>query len=246
MKKKQIFVKNRKFSQKSKFLSKKNKFCQKSKIFVKIPNFCQNYNFLSKIQSIIINQIFVKIPYLGQKCIFKNANFNFLNKNLECKNGELPLGWEEVVDPRYGKLFINHLDRQVQVEDPRTQYLGQKEKMIANFISIVKNNSSVNSSSSKVPHSPRDHLGCSNHHHTHRSTPTKGAPFHYPDRCLPDTHQQLQKSLKHARSANSKKRNEQTPNRDDHDFGIGQPPIDDMKMLEIEIDQSKQRVERLR
>ena len=64
-------------------------------------------------------------------CAIFGFNMNFT----ECKNGELPLGWEEVVDPRYGKLFINHLDRQVQVEDPRTQYLGQKEQMIANFIS---------------------------------------------------------------------------------------------------------------
>merc|ERR1712130_21330 len=62
----------------------------------------------------------------------------------ECKNGELPLGWEEVVDPRYGRLFINHLERQVQIEDPRTQYFkGQKDQMIQNFINIVKNNSTA-------------------------------------------------------------------------------------------------------
>lgn len=134
----------------------------------------------------------------------------------ECKNGELPLGWEEVLDQRYGKLFINHLDRQVQVEDPRTQYLGQKEQMIANFISIVKSNSS----------SKR------NHHHK------KG-------------HNQ-----KHART--NHKRNDQptTPTNqqpvDEHDphhqsnYAIVQSPIDDMELLQIEIDRSKQRVDRLR
>ena len=121
-----------------------------------------------------------------------------------------------MLDQRYGKLFINHLDRQVQVEDPRTQYLGQKEQMIANFISIVKSNSS----------SKR------NHHHK------KG-------------HNQ-----KHART--NHKRNDQptTPTNqqpvDEHDphhqsnYAIVQSPIDDMELLQIEIDRSKQRVDRLR
>jgi len=112
----------------------------------------------------------------------------------ECKNGELPVGWEEVIDPRYGRLFINHIERKVQIDDPREQFVtkdqneSQKEQMIANFISIVKNNSQ------KSPSSPIRH------------EPIRSRKENSPD-C---------------------------------------PPVDEMQMLKIEIDRSKERVERLR
>ena len=32
----------------------------------------------------------------------------------ECKENELPLGWEEVDDQRFGKVFMNHITRHVQ------------------------------------------------------------------------------------------------------------------------------------
>ena len=32
----------------------------------------------------------------------------------ECKNNELPLGWEEVDDQRYGRVYMNHITRHVQ------------------------------------------------------------------------------------------------------------------------------------
>ena len=55
----------------------------------------------------------------------------------------------------HGKFFINHLDKTVHVEDPRNipvhhskireqpKPSDQKEKMIANFVNIVKNDSKV-------------------------------------------------------------------------------------------------------
>lgn len=40
----------------------------------------------------------------------------------ECKENELPLGWEEVNDQRYGKVYMNHITRHVQVNDPRAEF----------------------------------------------------------------------------------------------------------------------------
>ena len=81
-----------------------------------------------------------------------------------------------------------------QIDDPREQFVtkdqneSQKEQMIANFISIVKNNSQ------KSPSSPIRH-----------------EPIRARKESSPDC-----------------------------------PPVDEMQMLKIEIDRSKERVERLR
>ena len=81
-----------------------------------------------------------------------------------------------------------------QIDDPREQFVtkdqneSQKEQMIANFISIVKNNSQ------KSPSSPIRH-----------------EPIRSRKESSPDC-----------------------------------PPVDEMQMLKIEIDRSKERVERLR
>lgn len=56
----------------------------------------------------------------------------------ECKNNELPLGWEEVNDQRYGTVFMNHITRHVQVNDPRVEFLEEKQKMIQNFMSQAR------------------------------------------------------------------------------------------------------------
>ena len=82
----------------------------------------------------------------------------------ECKNGELPLGWEEVNDQRYGTVFMNHITRHVQVTDPRLEFLEEKQKMIQNFMNQVR---VVETPSPQPP--PHHH-----HHHHHHPTNANG------------------------------------------------------------------------
>ena len=55
------------------------------------------------------------------------------------KGNELPLGWQEVSDPAYGKYYVNHINRHVQITDPRLEFMKEKQQMINNFVSIARN-----------------------------------------------------------------------------------------------------------
>jgi len=81
----------------------------------------------------------------------------------ECKNNELPLGWEEVNDQRYGTIYMNHITRHVQVTDPRLEFMAEKQRMINNFVSLARSDKSDRTPSSRG------------------STPTNQLPNHHSD-----------------------------------------------------------------
>uniref|UniRef100_A0A4W3IUP0 Membrane associated guanylate kinase, WW and PDZ domain containing 3 n=1 Tax=Callorhinchus milii TaxID=7868 RepID=A0A4W3IUP0_CALMI len=51
----------------------------------------------------------------------------------ECSEGELPYGWEKIIDPIYGTYFVDHVHQKTQFENPvieakRKKRLGQQHE----------------------------------------------------------------------------------------------------------------------
>jgi len=55
---------------------------------------------------------------------------------------QLPHGWEMVQDKDYGTIFINHIERKIQAEDPRLSKNDSKQRMIDAFMSASRGTSS--------------------------------------------------------------------------------------------------------
>ncbi|KAK7474264.1 hypothetical protein BaRGS_00034507 [Batillaria attramentaria] len=53
----------------------------------------------------------------------------------DCVGDELPLGWEEVIDPQRGvKYYIDHINQVNQLEDPRLQWRQEQELMLKEYL----------------------------------------------------------------------------------------------------------------
>lgn len=53
----------------------------------------------------------------------------------DCVGDELPLGWEEVIDPQLGvRYYIDHINQINQLEDPRLQWRQEQEFMLKEYL----------------------------------------------------------------------------------------------------------------
>ncbi|KAF6720575.1 Protein WWC3 [Oryzias melastigma] len=79
-------------------------------------------------------------------CSFKPNVFFFANgfritKPLtfaDCVGDELPLGWEEVYDQQVGVYYIDHINKTTQIENPRTQWRQEQERMLKEYLVVAQ------------------------------------------------------------------------------------------------------------
>ncbi|XP_061743737.1 protein WWC3 isoform X4 [Nerophis ophidion] len=56
----------------------------------------------------------------------------------DCVGDELPLGWEEVYDQQVGVYYIDHINKSTQIENPRTQWRQEQERMLKEYLVVAQ------------------------------------------------------------------------------------------------------------
>ncbi|MBN3274096.1 WWC3 protein, partial [Polyodon spathula] len=56
----------------------------------------------------------------------------------DCVGDELPLGWEVVYDQQIGVFYIDHINKITQIEDPRTLWRQEQERMLKEYLVVAK------------------------------------------------------------------------------------------------------------
>ncbi|XP_053709079.1 protein WWC3 [Synchiropus splendidus] len=56
----------------------------------------------------------------------------------DCVGDELPLGWEEVYDQQVGVYYIDHINKTTQIENPRTQWRQEQERMLKEYLVVAQ------------------------------------------------------------------------------------------------------------
>ncbi|XP_008327738.1 protein WWC3 isoform X3 [Cynoglossus semilaevis] len=56
----------------------------------------------------------------------------------DCVGDELPLGWEEVYDQQVGIYYIDHINKTTQIENPRTQWRQEQERMLKEYLVVAQ------------------------------------------------------------------------------------------------------------
>ncbi|XP_062854123.1 protein WWC3 isoform X3 [Trichomycterus rosablanca] len=56
----------------------------------------------------------------------------------DCVGDELPLGWEVVCDPQVGVYYIDHINKTTQIENPRTQWRQEQERMLKEYLVVAQ------------------------------------------------------------------------------------------------------------
>ncbi|MGH0144736.1 UNVERIFIED_CONTAM: hypothetical protein FKN15_004236 [Acipenser sinensis] len=56
----------------------------------------------------------------------------------DCVGDELPLGWEVVYDQQIGVYYIDHINKITQIEDPRTLWRQEQERMLKEYLVVAK------------------------------------------------------------------------------------------------------------
>uniref|UniRef100_A0A8C6TY37 WWC family member 3 n=1 Tax=Neogobius melanostomus TaxID=47308 RepID=A0A8C6TY37_9GOBI len=56
----------------------------------------------------------------------------------DCVGDELPLGWEEVFDQQVGVYYIDHINKTTQIENPRTQWRQEQERMLKEYLVVAQ------------------------------------------------------------------------------------------------------------
>lgn len=56
----------------------------------------------------------------------------------DCVGDELPLGWEEVYDQQVGVYYIDHINKLTQIENPRTQWRQEQERMLKEYLVVAQ------------------------------------------------------------------------------------------------------------
>ncbi|XP_069006885.1 protein WWC3 isoform X1 [Embiotoca jacksoni] len=56
----------------------------------------------------------------------------------DCVGDELPLGWEEVYDQQIGVYYIDHINKTTQIENPRTQWRQEQERMLKEYLVVAQ------------------------------------------------------------------------------------------------------------
>ncbi|XP_066562001.1 protein WWC3 isoform X2 [Amia ocellicauda] len=56
----------------------------------------------------------------------------------DCVGDELPLGWEVVYDPQIGVYYIDHINKTTQIENPRTQWRQEQERMLKEYLVVAQ------------------------------------------------------------------------------------------------------------
>ena len=52
----------------------------------------------------------------------------------DCVGDELPVGWEQVLDINRGVYYVNHIEKKVQIEDPRLEWRALQEDMLRSYL----------------------------------------------------------------------------------------------------------------
>ncbi|XP_067315856.1 protein WWC3 isoform X2 [Pseudorasbora parva] len=56
----------------------------------------------------------------------------------DCVGDELPLGWEVVYDQQVGIYYIDHINKTTQIENPRTQWRQEQERMLKEYLVVAQ------------------------------------------------------------------------------------------------------------
>ncbi|XP_056459697.1 protein WWC3 [Gadus chalcogrammus] len=56
----------------------------------------------------------------------------------DCVGDELPLGWEVVYDQQVGLYYIDHINKTTQIENPRTQWRQEQERMLKEYLVVAE------------------------------------------------------------------------------------------------------------
>ncbi|TNN40400.1 Protein KIBRA [Liparis tanakae] len=56
----------------------------------------------------------------------------------DCVGDELPLGWEEVYDQQVGVYYIDHINKNTQIENPRTRWRQEQERMLKEYLVVAQ------------------------------------------------------------------------------------------------------------
>ncbi|XP_036401864.1 protein WWC3 isoform X2 [Megalops cyprinoides] len=56
----------------------------------------------------------------------------------DCVGDELPLGWEVVYDQQVGVYYIDHINKTTQIENPRTQWRQEQERMLKEYLVVAE------------------------------------------------------------------------------------------------------------
>ncbi|XP_017335192.1 protein WWC3 isoform X1 [Ictalurus punctatus] len=56
----------------------------------------------------------------------------------DCVGDELPLGWEVVYDQQIGVYYIDHINKTTQIENPRTQWRQEQERMLKEYLVVAQ------------------------------------------------------------------------------------------------------------
>lgn len=56
----------------------------------------------------------------------------------DCVGDELPLGWEVVYDQQVGVYYIDHINKTTQIENPRTQWRQEQERMLKEYLVVAQ------------------------------------------------------------------------------------------------------------
>ncbi|KAM9481921.1 protein WWC3 isoform 3-T3 [Clarias gariepinus] len=56
----------------------------------------------------------------------------------DCVGDELPLGWEIVYDQQIGVYYIDHINKTTQIENPRTQWRQEQERMLKEYLVVAQ------------------------------------------------------------------------------------------------------------
>lgn len=56
----------------------------------------------------------------------------------DCVGDELPLGWEVVFDQQVGVYYIDHINKTTQIENPRTQWRQEQERMLKEYLVVAQ------------------------------------------------------------------------------------------------------------
>ncbi|KAL2089500.1 hypothetical protein ACEWY4_014188 [Coilia grayii] len=56
----------------------------------------------------------------------------------DCVGDELPLGWEVVLDQQVGVYYIDHINKTTQIENPRTQWRQEQERMLKEYLVVAQ------------------------------------------------------------------------------------------------------------
>ncbi|XP_046892771.1 protein WWC3 isoform X3 [Hypomesus transpacificus] len=56
----------------------------------------------------------------------------------DCVGDELPLGWEVVYDQQVGVYYIDHINKVTQIENPRTQWRQEQERMLKEYLVVAQ------------------------------------------------------------------------------------------------------------